>query len=233
MVPSVMGINPGGGPIIMADLILAAVESDKERLRDILAGDAYQSRTDLGEEGRSWLARMLGKLWDAFVSLFPAGAVPGSAAYILFWLLALLCAGLLVYGIVRLIRRYSHEWRTGRQTVLTSAELKQTFGDYLRQAEAAGREQNYREGIRLAFLGLLFYADARGWLKVEKWKANGEYLMELRVKCPGLVPLFRESSLLFEQVYYGGSMAGEQDYTALYSRVMLAASKEGYHGEAS
>lgn len=205
------------------------IQSDKERLEAILSGSEYNLHPR--EEHGSLLGKLLNRLIEKIGNLMPEHAMPQSFADILSYLLIIVVIGLFIYLVVWLARRFSRNWRTAEPIPLSEAQLKLGYRDYLRQAESAGGKGDYSEGVRLIFLALLFLADSRGWLKVEKWKANGEYAMELSRSKPELRSLFREASLMFDQVYYGSRPAEQAVYAQLHLRISgLAAEEGGRHG---
>jgi len=179
------------------------LEKDKEELRNILSGTEYEAYRTVGKEARSWLARAWEYVLRKLGELLPDHAVPRSAADFVSYLVILAGVALLVYLLVWLGRRLQTESRLSRKLGLTREELQLTYRDYWRRAEAAGTTRDYREGVRNAFLCLLFYSDAQGWLKVEQWKSNGEYAMELRAKKPEVLTRFTLAAQSFDQVEYG------------------------------
>lgn len=191
------------------------IQSDKQLLREILNNGEYNTPA----KKASWLEKLWDGLLDFLGRILPDHAVPHSLADALSYLFILVITGLLVYLLVWLARRYSRDWQLSRAVTLSDAELGLSYRDYLSQAEAAGVNKNYSEGVRCCFLALLFYADANGWLKAEKWKANGEYALELGRGKAALKPLFVEVSRLFDQIYYGKQSAGQPVYEDLLLRV--------------
>lgn len=211
------------------------LESDKELLRDILSDREYTSYYTVAGEGRSWI----GRAWDFIVrklaGLLPDTAVPRSAADFLSY--AVILAGLVLLGylLVWIGRRIAFDKRLRRSVGLTEGELSLTCADYLRQAEAAlsGGTPELREGVRSALLAFLFYADGRGWLQVAKWKANGEYAMELKAAGrPEAQSLFGEAARLFDEVWYGKRETQPEELERLcrsVSVLIAGAGEEEHH----
>lgn len=205
-----------------------SLDQDKARLHDILSGREYRSGSGLREEGESWLSKGIGSFFRKISSLLPDHAVPRSASDIFSYLIIIAIAGLIVYVLIRLGRRYGREWKGPSRTALSEAELAHSFEDYLQKAELAKSRLELKEAVRYTFLALLFYADSRDWVQVEKWKANGEYALELKARKPGLMPLFNDAVHMFEEVYYGSREAEPQVCQLLYQRVsQTAAGLEG------
>jgi hypothetical protein len=212
----------------------SVTESDKELLQEILSGREYRTRSGMKEEGENWLVRAWDYLWSKLGGLMPEHAIPKSAADVISYLVILAGIGLVIYLLIWLGRRYAHDWKAPGQIGLSEEELQQSYGDYLRMAEAAGQRGDFKDAVRFTFLAVLFYGDSRGWLQVEKWKANGEYAMELRSNKPAVKPVFDEAVLLFEQVYYGKREANAQAFTQLYHRVAgMVSGEEGSYGKSS
>ncbi|MDF2922073.1 MAG: hypothetical protein K0R57_987 [Paenibacillaceae bacterium] len=211
------------------------VESDKEQLKEILSRHEYRTGADIREEGANWLGRGLNSLLRRLGGLLPDGTLPRSASEVISYLVILAGIGLLVFLLIWLGRRYSREWTLQDNRLrLTESELQQTYGDCLLLAEEAAAKGDYREGVRYVFLALLLYAADKGWVRMEQWKSNGEYALELAARQPGLKPLFAEARGLYDQVYYGMKDAAEADFTDILHKVAgVIAAEEGSHANHS
>jgi hypothetical protein len=61
---------------------------------------------------------------------------------------------------------------------------------------------------------------------VESWKTNWEYAAELAGTDPAWVELFHDSSLVFDQIWYGNAEATEHVFTTIYDSVAVLLEKE-------
>jgi hypothetical protein len=208
------------------------LESDKEVLRDILSDREYTSYYTAAAEGRSWIRRVWDYIAGKLADLLPDTALPQSAADLMAYAVLLAGLVLLVFLLIWIGRRIAFDRRLSRRIGLSKEELAYTYADYLRQAGSAvtGGEAELQEGVRAVLLAFLFYADHRRWLKVEQWKSNGEYAMELRTGKQEIQPLFAEAARLFDEVWYGKGAARPDELERLYRSVsQLIAVEEGRH----
>ncbi|MGO4276806.1 DUF4129 domain-containing protein, partial [Paenibacillus sp. TAF58] len=97
---------------------------------------------------------------------------------------------------------------------------------YWQQADELRRTGYLREGIRSVFLSLLFFMEAKRMIRVEKWKTNWEYAEELGGAASSLVPLFHDSSVLFERIWYGKEVVTEEQFTSMYEQVARVIGRE-------
>jgi hypothetical protein len=79
---------------------------------------------------------------------------------------------------------------------------------YLRQALA---QKEYKQAIRLYYLMLIKELSAKEYIEWRKEKTNRQYLYELSTK-PMLQTPFRESTRIFERVWYGETAFEERDF---------------------
>jgi hypothetical protein len=79
---------------------------------------------------------------------------------------------------------------------------------YLRQALA---QKEYKQAIRLYYLMLIKELSAKEHIEWRKEKTNRQYLYELSTK-PMLQTPFRESTRIFERVWYGETAFEESDF---------------------
>ncbi len=63
-------------------------------------------------------------------------------------------------------------------------------------------------------------------IRVEKWKTNWEYAEELGSSASSLVPLFHDSSVLFERIWYGKEVVTEEQFTSMYEQVARVIGRE-------
>ncbi|MCD1261111.1 DUF4129 domain-containing protein [Paenibacillus athensensis] len=191
-----------------------SVSDDKQQLLDILQQDEYAVyHHEHSGSSWGWLGKLLNKIgsWLPELHFAPGSGQLGS------YVVLLIVLGLAGFGIYWFSRRWVG-YRRHRATALwRQEEPSRSYEDYWRQAAELAAAGAWREGLRQVYLALLFYLEAQGRLRVETWKTNWEYAAEL-----GSAPeatLFRESSLLFDRVWYGHEEATEERLLALREQV--------------
>lgn len=179
---------------------------EKDELRDILSGTEFTEYVrGPAEEGQNLLFLWLERLFGLLERLFPdIELAEGSQDTFSFLLVG---AGLaaFVFMSLFLFRLLYRERRAERRQI--QAELSELAeapsGIYARALSEAGKG-DYREATRLLFLALLLGFQEQGLLRVAAWKTNWEYAEELDKRGGNWAPLFRESALKFDTVWYGG-----------------------------
>jgi len=191
-----------------------ATSDDKQQLLDILQQDEYTVyHHEHGSSSWGWLGKLLEKIASWFPDLHFADGSGQIGSYIVL-LVVLALAG---YGIYWFSRQWVGHRRYRKTALWRPEEPSRSYEDYWRQAAELATAGAWREGLRQVYLALLFYLEAQGRLRVEMWKTNWEYAAEL-ANAPE-VPLFRESSLLFDRVWYGHEEATEERFLALQGQV--------------
>ncbi|MBD2863036.1 DUF4129 domain-containing protein [Paenibacillus oceani] len=189
----------------------AELAADREKLNEILSGSEYEAYRTVAAEGENALKRLLLKLWETIREWLPDTAVPRTFADVIAYAVILGGLALLIWLLIWIGRSLAGNRTVLRKIGLTEKELKGASSSrYMEQALQAERSFDYKECLRYLFLALLIYANERGWLRAERWKANGEYALELKASKPELLPLFRSTASLFERVWYG-SMEADRD----------------------
>jgi hypothetical protein len=196
-------------------------EGEKDALRDILAGGEFAPYLKEAEEpGQNLLLLWLERLMEALSRLSPGVEFPeGSGESLSYGLIAV--GLLLLLGLTAFLSRLIWiERRTGRRRAVARAdELEQAPLDLADRSRAAVAAGNYREATRLLFLALLLGFQQRELLRVEAWKTNWEYAEELETRGGEWVPLFRDSALRFDTVWYGGWEIDPEAYEAWREQV--------------
>jgi len=189
------------------------VEQDKQELLEILNSEEFRAYQGEGEN-------VLEKWMDAFLKwlqeLFDFPDMPASTGNIATYLILFAVLAALLLLIVWLARKLLRHHQAKRM-LLQPGEDSIRYADYLQLAKQQGEFGNWNEGIRYAFLALLFYLQEREWVKVEKWKTNWEYQDELRERNREWVPFFQRQAQQFERVWYGRRKADEASFR-LYLR---------------
>jgi hypothetical protein len=193
-----------------------SVQQDKEQLQNILNQDEYRAydvkpHTSFGE----WLKPLFRKIR----SWLPDFHVPEGTTDFLTLGLMILLFGIAIFAIYWFSKQIIRQKRIRSKAYLPTGELSRSYEDYWRQAGALRGTNEWREGVRAVFLSLLFYLEEKRAIRVEKWKTNWEYAQELTGTAHSLVPLFQESSLVFERIWYGKEEVTEEQFTSMYQQV--------------
>lgn len=209
-------------------------EAEKEALRGILAGDEFTAYAQQdGGNGRNLLLHWLEQLVEALGRLFPQLELTEGSGDVMAYLFiggGLLALLFLAWFLLRLLwveRRVKR-----RQAVVRADELGQAPADVADRASAAAAAGDYREATRLLFLALLLGFQRQELLRVEAWKTNWEYAAELEGEGGRWMPLFRESALRFDTVWYGGRAIPAEEYEAWRLQVESAIAADAGGGAA-
>jgi hypothetical protein len=202
---------------------LLDLPQDKEKLKEILSKDEYTAYTGSGH-GSFW--DFLKPLFRKLKSLFPDFHVSKGAGDWMTILLLLLLLVLVGFAIYWLCKQLIRQGRVSARPYLPGGEISRSYRYYWEQAREFETSGAWREGVRSVFLTLLFYLEERSLIRVEKWKTNWEYVDEMTGTDPTWIALFRESSLLFEQIWYGKEEVSPDVFTAMYARVAQVLEKE-------
>jgi hypothetical protein len=188
---------------------LVNVTEEKRKLEKILSREEFASYHQ--KKGDNPLADWLERFFDWLASRLEMPEIPHGSGNIASYLII---AGALVALLLLIIWLSRQTIRSQKQKRLlpAGAEESSAYTDYLLQAKQFGENGNWNEGIRYAFLALLFFLEEKEWIKVEKWKTNWEYLGELFDNSPEWAPFFRQQALLFEHVWYGRRSIDEQGF---------------------
>jgi len=213
---------------IRSRFLLGETGEEREALEAILAREEFAGyRGPDADPGQNLLLHWLERLLEAFSGLFPdidmAPSSEDAVSYgiVIFGFLAL-CA--FATALFRLL--WAERSAGRRRTAARTEELEQAPAGLLERASAAAAEGEYREATRLTFLALLLGFQRMGLLRVEQWKTNWEYAEELSAKDNRWLPLFRESALRFDSVWYGGRTIGAAEYEEWAVRVWSAVATE-------
>jgi len=203
---------------------MVGYEAEKEALREILSGDEFTAymKEDSGE-GENLLIRLLNELFEALGRLFPEIEMTEGSSEVLGYfiiaggMLALLGLSWFLLRLIWVERRAKR-----RKAVVRGRELEQPPVDVAARAREAAARGDYREATRLLFLALLLSFEQQELLRVAAWKTNWEYAAELEGRGGRWVPLFRESALRFDTVWYGERPITAEEYEAWRLQVEAA-----------
>ncbi|UJF32580.1 DUF4129 domain-containing protein [Paenibacillus hexagrammi] len=199
------------------------VSEDKEQLSQILQDKEYTVYNQQ-EHGSIW--DWLKPLWHKIRKYLPDIHLPkGSGDFITYAVMIVLLA-IAGYGIYWFSKQIIRQKRVRSTAYLPAGELSRSYNEYWRQADASRLTRQWREGVRYTYLSLLFYLEAGKALRVEKWKTNWEYRDELEEKEPSLVPVFQESSLVFDRIWYGKEEVTEEQFTRFYQQIAQVIGRE-------
>ncbi|MFD0698261.1 DUF4129 domain-containing protein [Paenibacillus sp. GCM10027628] len=193
-----------------------SVQQDKEQLQTILNQDEYTSYYPKSH-GSFW--DWLKPFWRKIRSLLPDFHVSESASNWLTLVVMVVMLGIAVFAIFWFSRQIIRQKRIRSAAYLPAGELSRSYEYYWRQALALKQSGDWREGVRSVFLSFLFYLESKRSIRVETWKTNWEYAEELAGTSPQLAPLFQESSLVFERIWYGKEEVTEEQFASMYEQV--------------
>lgn len=190
----------------------AMIEQDKQQLQEILSGDEFRVYQ---KEGENPLDQLMTAFFDWLDQYLDMPELPANSGNLISYAIILFVLVALLWLIIWLARRLFHSYQM-RKGIMLPGEESAGAVDYLQLARQQGERGNWNEGIRYAFLALLFYLQERGWIKVEKWKTNWEYCDELKARNHTWIPFFQAQARQFERVWYGRRDADE----AVFSQYM-------------
>lgn len=88
--------------------------------------------------------------------------------------------------------------------------------DLLARAAAHAERGAFERAIVFFHAWQLLVLDRRGSLALARGKTNGQYTAEVAAASPALAPLFRRSSRLFEDAFFGDLPVGRADFLAVW-----------------
>ncbi|MFZ5597208.1 MAG: DUF4129 domain-containing protein [Bacillota bacterium] len=184
-----------------------ALEEDREHLREILSRDEF---TAYHVNKEDFPGRLLERLWEKIMELLSLVPVPGGHAKdFLVPAVAAVLVALLLYAGYRMVMSLLGRRRLLRDHGGKVESSPGRYTDLLLRARELGATGEWREGIRYAYLALLFYMESKNWIRVEKWKTNFEYMLELNESNRELSEAFRSRAGIFERVWYGKGAVDE------------------------
>ncbi|MCY9662402.1 DUF4129 domain-containing protein [Paenibacillus chondroitinus] len=212
----------------MSYRFVISLQDDKEQLLQILKQDEYTAY-EAKKNGSllTWLEPVLQKLR----SWLPHFEVSAAVSDWLTVVVAILLLGITAFAIYWFLKQMMWQKRVRSETFLPQGEVSRSYRYYWQQASELKGVGDWREGVRSVFLSFLFYMEDARLIRVEKWKTNWEYAEELRGSASSLVPLFQESSLLFERVWYGKEAVTEQQFSWLYEQVARVIARKEVTGD--
>ncbi|MBP1966899.1 DUF4129 domain-containing protein [Paenibacillus aceris] len=208
----------------MINAFITSLQDDKEQLLDILKQDEYTAY-EAQKNGSLW--SWLEPVFRKIKSWLPHFEVSDSVTDWLTVGLAILLLGIAAFAIYWFVKQIIWQKRVRSEAYLTQGQVSRSYRYYWQQAADLRGAGDWREGVRSVFLSLLFYMEDARLIRVEKWKTNWEYAEELTGTASSLVPLFQDSSLLFERIWYGKEAVTEQQFTWLYEQVARVIGRKG------
>ena len=89
-------------------------------------------------------------------------------------------------------------------------------GDLLGRAAAHAERGEFEQAMIFFHAWQLVELDRRGGLALARGKTNGQYAAEVTAAAPALAPLFRRSSRLFEDAFFGELPVARADFLAVW-----------------
>jgi hypothetical protein len=193
-------------------------------------GSGRESGSGSGRESGSGSGRESGSLRPPPPP--PAISLPmldlGNLGWIL--MVALFVAALLavIYLLVRfgLGKRDDPEVETGADAAAAGCDEERLTAlpdgarlagsDLLARAAAHAERGEFERAVVFFHAWLLLTLDRRGSLALARGKTNGQYTAEVAAASPALAPLFRRSSRLFEDAFFGALPVSRADFLAVW-----------------
>jgi hypothetical protein len=199
------------------------LQDQDARLDEILARHEYQPEEKRESLISRWISRikefivrLLIKLFGGFSERQPQGGGAVLAA-ILRALLFLIVVAALIYGAVKLARRF----HSRKKPAAEEAEPREALGEEIAEDATAAdlfslasdlaRQGEYRKAIRRAYIALLCDLDQRGKLRLGRSKTNRDYLDAIRPE-QRIYPTFSVMTYAFERAWYGQERATEEEF---------------------
>lgn len=91
-------------------------------------------------------------------------------------------------------------------------------GELLSRAEALAARGEYGAAMVLLHAWQLVELHRRGAVELSRGKTNGRYAAEVARALPDVAPLFRRSTRLFEDAFFGGLPVSRDDFNAVWDR---------------
>ncbi|NGQ93842.1 DUF4129 domain-containing protein [Brevibacillus sp. SYP-B805] len=186
----------------------ATITEERQKLEEILSSEEFAR---YHRQGGNPLSELLDRFFDWLSRRFDWPEMPSGTSSVISY--AIIGAGIIALLLLIIwLSRQAVRVQKQKAVLPGNVEPNGTVADYLERARRLGDQGNWKEGIRQAFLALLFFLQEKEWIRVEKWKTNWEYLDELTDSSPAWVPFFRRQALLFERVWYGKRMVDEAGF---------------------
>lgn len=203
--------------------LATSLQDDKEQLKQILNQSEYTAY-EVKENSSFWA--WLKPLFRKIRSLLPDFQVSDSVTDWLTIGVVVTLLGIAAFAIYWFLKQMIWQKRIRSDAYLPVGEISRSYRFYWQQAAELRGTGYLREGVRAVFLSLLFFMEAKRMIRVEKWKTNWEYAEELGSSASSLVPLFHDSSLLFERIWYGKEVVTEEQFTTMYEQVARVIGRE-------
>ncbi|MCY9691514.1 DUF4129 domain-containing protein [Paenibacillus alginolyticus] len=200
-----------------------SLQEDKEQLKQILNQSEYKAY-EVKENGSIWA--WLKPLFRKIRSWLPDFQVSDSVTNWLTVGVVVALLGIAAFAIYWFVKQIIWQKRIRSDTYLPVGEISRSYRFYWQQADELRGTGYLREGVRSVFLSLLFFMEAKRMIRVEKWKTNWEYAEELGGSASSLVPLFHDSSVLFERIWYGKEVVTEEQFASMYEQVAVVIRRE-------
>jgi hypothetical protein len=196
------------------------LEEQRARLDGILARPEYQSLEKRESEIARWMRRIADSIYRLLINLFGGASGPragGGLASVLRALIILVVIAALIFGAVKLARRFQTRIKPAPEEAETREALGEeiaddaTAADLFAMASELARQGEYRKAIRRGYIALLCEFDQRGKLRLGRSKTNRDYLDAMRLE-QRIYPTFSVMTSAFERAWYGQTRATEEEF---------------------
>jgi hypothetical protein len=200
------------GELDVAERIESSKDEEKRKLAEILRREEYKQPVPEESRFEKWITQLM----EWFRGLFPrqAPVAPGtsgmaSLAYVLQIALIVAVAGLIVFGLYKLLptlfpslRRRKRKKREDRVILGERIGADETAGDLFAEAETIARTGDLRAAIRKGYIALLCELNDRKLIGLARHKTNRDYLRDVRPR-PELHQRVSGLTNTFERHWYG------------------------------
>jgi len=198
-------------------------DENKRALSEILSREEFSKKPDAGDE--SLAARILKQLEEWFRYLFPQrepaslpASRPDAFVYVIQLAVYAAAAAVVLFLLIRILpgflkrrRRARKGKKEGRVVLGEKIGPDKTVEDLFAEAEALAGEGRLREGLRKAYIALLFGLGEKRIIGLAKHKTNRDYLNDMK-KTRDLHSIVTGLTVQFERHWYGTVETGSEDW---------------------
>lgn len=182
---------------------VAEAEDIRDSADDILARPEYQpEQPSLLERAWNWINEQFAEVLG---SIFGTGG-----SYLVGWVLLAVLAGVLGWFLVRVMPRNRLRRKVDDPSVETDVRTTAGREDWLAQARAAEAAGNWREAVRARYRAMIAGLIDRQEVVDFEGATSGEYRRSFEPGPPRSDSL-DQATEAFEEIWYGGSPAAEND----------------------
>jgi hypothetical protein len=183
----------------------------QQNLHRILSSGEYETGRPGEDPMGSFWEWLFGKIDRVFRGL----SALGQASPAVFWLILVVCLGLLVaifaHGGVILVRSLRAA-RVGGAVEEADGSRQENGATLLDRAQEEARRGRFTEAIRCCHRAALLGLDRRGLVRFHESLTSGDYRRQLERR-PREKRAFEALARVYEPAFFGGIPAGEPDYS--------------------